>query len=795
MSRNRYGQYRVEVGQRGKAHLGIKGQRHDGADGKLRPSTGARLQRAQSAGRTRSSAVPGYWGPQGKASAGQHAYYPGGVRNPRPASAGSHRGPVVSKPITFYKQTVQDVATKETIAKQYAIVKKSSTPNPAATGATATSATLSMASGSQNMGRSNPNAPIIKTDETMASLETSSAKGKTPAGKQDIAKVDPKGFEEMRDANRKLAERNAKLRDELQELREQQQRMQEQAKADAVNKTTAAVTGAADPGTRAVYQPSSGTGVARHARPSSAGPVSAGGAKRPTLDLAKYAGGRSHSAAQGSPRNAVVLKRQEEARTSYSRQPRPQSAGGARPSTSATATAMVKEVGSRPENRPGSAGRRREIGAAQVGSSGRVQRPSSAPARRPDNKGAIQKMVADAQQLTGAEEEARIRSIVSAETWDGRGRSDMYHFGKVLGTGSFGVVRLVLHKLTNTKIAVKTYDKRKIKDAAQLKRVQQEIRLMARTNHPNIVRLYETLESVHRVHLVMEYASGGNLCNYVKLKKRLDENEARAIFQQLASAIAYLHTLDIVHRDIKLENILIDGKRNIKITDFGFSVFVQQKKLKIFCGTPSYMPPEIVMRKEYYGPPVDCWSLGVLLYATLCGCFPFTANSYPNLYKKIARGQWRAAHSMSQGVSDLLRRMLTVDASKRIDMKQVCRHQWTRSGNAYQPLSPNVCSHLVSENPADDLALTSVTDEMKRHGFRQQAIAESVMGRKKNHVSTTFYLLAEKLGPTPLGPRGTNGQSCYSGSSASSTGRSVGTYRPSSASGSAKLLSEMQKKV
>jgi len=142
----------------------------------------------------------------------------------------------------------------------------------------------------------------------------------------------------------------------------------------------------------------------------------------------------------------------------------------------------------------------------------------------------------------------------------------MYHFGKVLGTGSFGVVRLVHHKLSGTKTAVKTYDKRKIKDSAQLKRVQQEIRLMARANHPNIVRLFETLESQHRVHLVMEYVAGGNLCQYVKLKKKLSESEARLIFQQLSHASAYLHSINVAHRDIKLENVLFGPDKIAKLT-------------------------------------------------------------------------------------------------------------------------------------------------------------------------------------------------------------------------------------
>ena len=821
--RNRYGQYRVQSGALGGAKFGIQGQRQKGS-AKLRPSTsGAPYSqgrvRAQSAGRQR-SATPGYWGPKGSTKVGQQAYYPGGAHK-RPQSAGAKRGPIVATK-QFYKPKSHTTgsAAKSLLGSASAKVTKSHTvgKHGAAAATTAPATTLSVAS--QNT-RSNPNAPIIKVSssenvDSMLDSSTSTAKAAAAAPKttqpakagsassEKIAQnIDPKGFEEMRDANRKLAERNAKLRDELQELRVQQAKMQQQQAKDS---TSAKKGEAQSDATREVYRPNSGadTGSKERRKVYNSSSTRAGSIGRPQSagPSKKGVGRHSYQHAQGSPRNAVNVKRQEAARQTYSRQPRPQSAGGARSKPSAGGNPLIKTEGKRPENRPGSAARRR----SQNSSGNKVVRPGSAPARRPNHAGTIKQMVQDAGIKTGADEESRIRSIVSAETWDGRGRSDMYHFGKVLGTGSFGVVRLVLHKLTNTKIGVKTYDKRKIKDAAQLKRVQQEIRLMARTNHPNIVRLYETLESVHRVHLVMEYASGGNLCSYVKLKKRLDENEARAIFQQLASAIAYLHTLNIVHRDIKLENILIDGKKNIKITDFGFSVYVQQKKLKIFCGTPSYMPPEIVMRREYYGPPVDCWSLGVLLYATLCGCFPFTANSYPNLYKKIARGQWRAAHSMSQSVSDLLRRMLTVDASKRIDMKQVCRHQWTKSGNAYVPMKPSQLSHLVSENPADDLANTKVVDEMKRHGYRQQAIAESVLGRKKNHVSTTFYLLAEKLGPPAIGPRGANGQSAYSYSSSSRSSssqsakgkgnaRTGGFSRGKSATGdrTAKLLSELQR--
>ena len=136
----------------------------------------------------------------------------------------------------------------------------------------------------------------------------------------------------------------------------------------------------------------------------------------------------------------------------------------------------------------------------------------------------------------------------------------------------------------------------------------------------------------------MEYAGGGNLCSYVKGKGRLGEGEARSLFLQLLSGVEAMHAACIVHRDIKLENVLFDeGQRTVKLVDFGFSVMVRDpaKRLKIFCGTPSYMAPEITQRREYLGRPVDVWSLGVLLYACLAGHFPFTAKTYPELYKKM----------------------------------------------------------------------------------------------------------------------------------------------------------------
>lgn len=357
---------------------------------------------------------------------------------------------------------------------------------------------------------------------------------------------------------------------------------------------------------------------------------------------------------------------------------------------------------------------------------------------------------ADGMQHIDPEQRERLLRYVSNPNYDGRASTDFYKFGKVLGQGSFAKVRLAWHKLTGVRVAVKSYDKSRLTEPAHWRRTQQEIRLMERLNHPNVIRLLETLESPKRIHIVMEYAGGGNLCKYVKARKRLGEADARGIFVQLLMSVEYLHNCGIIHRDIKLENVLFDENRNMKLVDFGFSVGCRDptKKLKIFCGTPSYMAPEIVMRQQYAGRPVDVWSLGVLLYAMLCGMFPFVAKSYPELYKKIVRAQLRLPDHMSSAVKDLLRRMLHPDATKRATLSQVRRHAWCAAPVAAmtrQLRIPQEHSVRISEPPEADVFEVTLI-KMEEMGFNREAIVQSVRARARNHISVVYYLLLYHYG-------------------------------------------------
>ena len=255
---------------------------------------------------------------------------------------------------------------------------------------------------------------------------------------------------------------------------------------------------------------------------------------------------------------------------------------------------------------------------------------------------------------------------------------EFYSIGRVLGEGAFGKVKLANHNLSGEKVAVKIFEKFKIRDDSARKRVIREIRNLQRIQHPSIIKLFEVIDSAKRMCLVIEYANGGDLCKYVRAKRRLEENEARRLLAQIACGIHICHANNVVHRDIKLENCLLDSRRICKIVDFGFSTaFRPGQKLKTFCGSPSYAAPEIISRKPYIGPPVDVWSLGVLLFGMLAGYFPFQGDTADDLYRRVLRGDFKPPNFISRESRDLLRRMLTVDPSRRATISDVLNHPWT----------------------------------------------------------------------------------------------------------------------
>ncbi|XP_027564874.1 maternal embryonic leucine zipper kinase isoform X5 [Neopelma chrysocephalum] len=313
-----------------------------------------------------------------------------------------------------------------------------------------------------------------------------------------------------------------------------------------------------------------------------------------------------------------------------------------------------------------------------------------------------------------------------------------YELHGTVGTGGFAKVKLARHRLTGEKVAIKIMDKLALQD--DLPRVKLEIDAMKDLSHQHICRLYHVIETPKKIFMVLEYCPGGELFDYIISKDRLSEEEARVFFRQVVSAIAYVHSRGYAHRDLKPENLLIDEEHNLKLIDFGLCAKPKgglDYHLNTCCGSPAYAAPELIQGKAYIGSEADIWSMGVLLYALLCGFLPFDDDNVMAVYRKILRGKYSIPKWLSPSSTLLLDQMLQVDPKKRITVKHLLSHPWLMQGypDAVQWQSKYPLGHLDED---------CITELSVFHEQSRETIMELITEWKYDQMSATYLLLQSK---------------------------------------------------
>jgi len=314
-----------------------------------------------------------------------------------------------------------------------------------------------------------------------------------------------------------------------------------------------------------------------------------------------------------------------------------------------------------------------------------------------------------------------------------------YMLGKTIGEGTFGKVRIGTHILTGEKVAVKVLEKDRITDVSDVERVAREIHILKIIRHPNIIQLYEIVETTKQLYLITEYMSGGELYEYIVANNRIKEPEACRLFQQVISGVEYIHKLNIVHRDLKPENLLLDFNKNVRIVDFGLSnTYKQGEKLKTACGSPCYAAPEMIAGKKYNGLQVDIWSAGVVLFALLCGYLPFEDPNTANLYKKILSGDYTIPKFLSPQAKEMIKGILNIDPIKRFTIEDIRKHPWFSISQITARQGIIVGVHQIPTEP-------KVLKELEKYGFSPDYTQKCVEANKHNPATTTYYLLLQKF--------------------------------------------------
>ncbi|KAG0439538.1 putative serine/threonine-protein kinase KIN1 like protein [Dictyocoela muelleri] len=332
-----------------------------------------------------------------------------------------------------------------------------------------------------------------------------------------------------------------------------------------------------------------------------------------------------------------------------------------------------------------------------------------------------------------------------------------YKLAKNLGSGSSCKVHLGLG-YDGEKVAIKIISRSSNNsdtDKKKEQRIYKEVVMSTLLNHPNIVKLRGFYYNELYFFLVFEYVEGKLLLDKIIEDGPMDEVTARMFFRQLISAIEYMHSNFVVHRDLKIENVIIDKYGNIKIIDFGLSNFYDtQHFLTTFCGSLYFAAPELLNGNAYVGPEIDIWSLGIILYVLLCGTIPFEDKNVQNLHAKIKKAEFKPTKYISPDALDLLNGMINSDPLKRLTINDILLHKWTNK-NCESPVNTIFLKRnkiVIDENRLNFLAdilsfqFPNFKNEVKKYKKMKEKIENPVLGYSRPCVAL-YFLLCETGAP------------------------------------------------
>ncbi|XP_072276778.1 calcium/calmodulin-dependent protein kinase type 1 isoform X2 [Pyxicephalus adspersus] len=325
---------------------------------------------------------------------------------------------------------------------------------------------------------------------------------------------------------------------------------------------------------------------------------------------------------------------------------------------------------------------------------------------------------------------------------------DIYEFRDVLGTGAFSEVVLAEEKKTQKLVAIKCIPKKALEGKETS--IENEIAVLRKIKHTNIVSLEDIYESRSHLYLIMQLVSGGELFDRIVEKGFYTEKDASQLIKQILDAVKYLHDMGIVHRDLKPENLLyysLDEDSKIMISDFGLSkIEGSGSVMSTACGTPGYVAPEVLAQKPY-SKAVDCWSIGVIAYILLCGYPPFYDENDAKLFEQILKAEYEFDSpywdDISDSAKDFIQHLMEKDPSKRITCDQALQHPWIAGDTA---LDKNI-HESVSEQIRKNFA--------KSRWKRPFQIVKTTV--PKNLLRTPLRHTPPIKAPIPTGSRGDRG--------------------------------------